>query len=332
MKNQIKCACLLVMIALSIVGCGPSAVQTNKEPAGTVRVSLRQEWFPYSGYSGEVFAVNETAKKYGMEIDLQAGSDQIDPIKLVLSGENTFGVASADKILQANEKGADLVVIGVVNAVSPTCYLTKESSGITSPSQFVGKRVGILTGTNTELIYQILKLKTGLKDKSIREMEVPFDLATFISGQYDVRPAFIYDEPVSLDLQGIRYNVIKPSDYGIRFIGTVYFTTRKYAQENPSIVEKFVASIADGWKAAIENPEKAIDYLKSYDSTIDANRELLSFKKGIEYFRGDNGRVLYASEQNWNEMAAELKEIDAIKEFDFSKTVMDTYVNKYHSK
>lgn len=304
----------------------------GKSDGKLTKISLRQEWFPYSGYAGEVYAVNETGKNYNLEIKLEAGSDQIDPIKLVLSGENDFGVVSSDRIIQANEKGADLVVIGVVNYTSPTCFITKQSSNILKPADFVGKKVGILTGTNTELIYKILKLKNGLDNKSVKEIEIPFDLATFISGEYDIRPAFIYDEPVSLDLKNVKYNIIKPSDYGIKFIGTVYFTTRKYAEAHSEIVKNFIYAIADGWKAAISNPSKAISYLKKFDNSIDSTREVLSLVKGIEYFRGENNRLLYASDSTWNEMANELIQIKAINSFNFSKTVLNDYVNQYNSK
>lgn len=308
-----------------------SCTNTNKSDK-LIKVSLRQEWFPYSGYAGEIYAVNETGKKYNLEITLEAGSDQIDPIKLVLSGENNFGVVSSDRIIQANEKGADLVVIGVVNYTSPTCFITKQSSNILTPLDFEGKRIGILTGTNTELIYKILKKKSGLDNKNIKEIEIPFDLATFISGEYDVRPAFIYDETVSLDLKNVKYNIIKPSDYGIKFIGTVYFTTRKYLESNPEVVKNFIYAIADGWKEAIKNPSMAIHFLKQYDKSIDSTREVLSLEKGIDYFKGENNKLLFASDSTWNEMARGLIQIKAINTFDFSKTVFNDYVNKYNSK
>ena len=64
-------------------------------------------------------------KKHKLEIEIEPGSDNIDPVKMVISGQNTFGDAGADKILAANERGADLVVIGVLNCNSPTCFIAK---------------------------------------------------------------------------------------------------------------------------------------------------------------------------------------------------------------
>lgn len=329
---KIKIFIVLGLIFVLLFGCKKTNQNNNKNIDAITNVSLRQEWFPYSGYAGEIFAVNEFDTVYGIKIKLEAGADNIDPVKLVLSGQNTFGVVSADRILTSNEKGADLVAIGVVNYRSPTCFIAREEKNIKSPKDFEGKIIGILTGTNTEYVYQILIKKTNIDRKKIKEIEIPFDLGTFISNNYDVRPAFIYDEPVSLDLKGIKYSIIDPSDYGVSFLGTVYFTTRKTIKENPVLVQAFVNAIADGWKAAFNNPEKAISYLKLYDNTIDEHRELLAFKKGIKYFSGENGQILFADIKSWQEMANDLKELGVLHNSDVSESVDNSFIEKYNLK
>ncbi|MEM6719196.1 MAG: ABC transporter substrate-binding protein [Bacteroidota bacterium] len=329
--KKLKNFLLLAIIFIAFSSCEKQK-NTKKSDNQLAAISLRQEWFPYAGYAGELMAVNETAEKNGLVITLESGSDNIDPIKLVTSGANDFGVASADRILTANEKGADLVAIGVINHNSPTCFIAKKDNNILSPKDFQGKTVGILTGTNTEYVYKALKKKLNLDETSIKEIEIPFDLGTFISGAYDVRPAFIYDETVSLDMQGIDYSVIEPKDFGISFLGTVYFTTKKTIEERPEIVQAFVNSMAEGWDLAIKKPEKAITYLKTYDNSIDEKRELASFKKGIDYFKGKDNLVLSSDISSWNSMANILKDLDVLKKFDISQSVNNTFINQYHSK
>lgn len=330
--KKIKPIAILV-IAIAFVSCNN---KTNKDTSNDkdvlTSISLRQEWFPYAGYAGELMAINETAKKQGLDITLEAGADNIDPVKLVISGSNDFGVASADRILTANEKGAELVAIGVINYNSPTCFIAKKEKNITTPMDFNGKTVGILTGTNTEYVYKALKNKLKLDDDSIREVEIPFDLGTFISNTYDVRPAFIYDETVSLDMQKIAYTVIEPKDYGINFLGTVYFTTKKMVKERPKLVQAFITAMAEGWKLALDNPSQAITYLKQYDNTINEKRELASLVKGKDYFMGQNGKILFSDTQTWNGMAEILKQLEVIKTFDISKSVDMSFINNYHLK
>ena len=105
----------------------------------------------------------------------------------------------------------------------------RKDSGVATPADFKGKKVGVLTGTSTEYVYRMLLSKLGIPKSSFTEIEAPFDLATFLAGEYDVRPAFIYDEPVSLDLKQVQYSIIQPEKFGVVFLGTVYFTTKKFA-------------------------------------------------------------------------------------------------------
>lgn len=285
----------------------------KKDDYNLRKVSVRQEWFPNANFAGEVYASKEFDSINGLDITVEAGSDNIDPIKLVLSGKDDFGVVGADKVLTANEKGAELVVIGVLNYNSPTIFLTRENSGIKTPADFVGKKIGILTGTATEYVYRSLISLQKIDPTKLSEIEAPFDLTTFIAGAYDVRPAFAYDEPVSLDMQNIKYNIIKPEDYGVEFLGTVYFTTKKMVKENPETVQKFINSMEEGWKSAIQNPEKAIKYLKEYDKTLDGKRELKSLEKAIPYFQGYNNKLLYCDLNHWNNMANTMQDLGLLK-------------------
>ncbi len=310
-----------------IAGCNDPA-----QSGGLIKVSLRQEWFPNANFAGELFAMYETDSANGLDLTLEAGSDQIDPIKLVLSGQNDFGVVSSDRILTANQSGADLVVIGVANPNSPTCFISKAENGIVTPADFQDHTIGILTGTNTEIIYRILKKKNNLDDSRLKEVEAPFELATFIGGAYDVRPAFVYDEPVSLDLQGVKYNLIKPEDYGVNFVGTVYFTTRKIVNEKPKMVQAFVNTIADGWKAAAANPQKGISYLKRFDSNIDEKRESASLAKALPYFANGDGRYLTIDYQKWILMEKDLIELSILKSSLVSYSLDSTFIHTYYAK
>lgn len=302
------------------------ACNNNKQTNKLLKASLVQEWFPNANYAGELFASYETDSLFGLNLELKAGSDQIDPIKLVLSSESEFGIVSSDRILQANEKGADLVVIGVANYKSPTCYLSKKEKNISSVKDFEGKKIGILTGTNTELIYKILIKKNNLDNSKLKEIEAPFDLATFIAGAYDVRPAFVYDEPVSLEQQGIAYNILRPEDYGVKFLGTVYFCKRSLIEQKPELVKAFIQSIKAGWKKTFADPNHAIELLYKFDKNIDKVRETKSLAKAIDYFKGEKDSVLYASKESWETMANDLKEMGFIKNFDYSKTVNNSFV------
>jgi NitT/TauT family transport system substrate-binding protein len=321
---------ILILGASCLEGCGNKSGSNSSNPP---KVLLRQEWFPNSNYAGALFASQQFGSAHNIEIVIEPGSDQIDPVQLVVQGHDTFGDASADKVLAANEKGANLVIVAVVSYNSPTVFLAKQETGIKTPKDFEGKTVGILTGTNTEYVYKMLVAKLGLNRSKIKEVEAPFELNTFVTANaYDVRPAYIYDEPVSLDLQNIKYTLIEPKNYGVSFIGTVYFTKRETIQKDREMVQNFVSAVADGWTAALRYPESAISLLKKYDNTIDEKRELLSLRKGIPYFQGKGNKILWADQDDWLEMVKSLRALGVLKnDFDYSTSVDTSFLQSYYA-
>lgn len=316
---------LLVGSMLLIVGCS--------DPVSNGRsVTLIQEWFANANFAGELLGAQQFASKNGLSIIVQEGSYDIDPIKLVLAGQADFGVAGADKVLAANDKGADLVIVGVINQESPTCFLTLKKSGITTPQAFKGHKVGVLTGTATEYVYRLMMKRSGLDPSEYEEVEAPFDLNTFLLGVYDVRPAFIYDEPVSLDLQHVDYNLIDPRDHGISLLGTVYFTKRSTLEADPDLVKDFVYSVAEGWERVMEKPSDGIEALVAFAPKVDRSRELASLNKGLELFGGAGGQVLLADDAHIQGTAEALIELGVIKEnFDIHIFRLD-FAKSYHAQ
>ncbi|MBI2272269.1 MAG: ABC transporter substrate-binding protein [Bacteroidetes bacterium] len=320
---------LLVATSTILCACGNNKKENN---AAEQTVSLREEWFPNASYMGEVMAIHETDSSNGLNLKLIAGSDDVDPVKMVISGTNEFGVAGCERIFAAREKGADLVIIGVVNYINPTCFIARAEKNIKAPKDFEGKRVGVYPGNNTELVYKTLIRKTGVDVSKIKEVQPSFDLASFIADGYDVRPAYIFDETVSLDMKNIPYTIVKPEDYGIRFIGNVYFTTGAMIRKNPALVQAFINTIAQGWQHALRNPAKAAFYLHEFDATIDPKRELLSFQKGMSYFEGENRRILGVSADHWKEMADYLVALKTISKYDLKQTMDTSFIHNFYQR
>lgn len=322
----------MLIVFLSAVGCKDKKESDTQSTEAVEKISLRQAWFTWAGYAGEIEAT-KLDKKYGIDITVEQGADDIDPVKLILSGQNDIGITSAEALLLANEKGADLVAIGVINYKSPTVYVSLKGKGILNLKDFENKRVGILTGSETETIYRLLMKENDINTSGIREIEAAYDLASFlVTDSYDIRPAFVFDELITLDDKNIEYNSIYPEDYGVSIMGAIYFTTRKMIEEKPKLVQNFVNAIAEGWEKTIQDPKASIDLLSGYDDKIDEERELKSLIKGLDYFKGQDNKVLFVDENAWENMANVLVKTGKSKEkLDYRKSFDNKFINNYHA-
>lgn len=253
------------------------------------------------------------AKKHGLELEIRPGGPSLNTVTLVASGQNTFGTLAADEVLLANESGADLVIVGVINDISPGGFVALEKSRIRSPKDFHGHTVGVLPFGSTTLLYEAMLAANGIDRAAIREVTISPDLRPFIAGVYDIHPVFVYDETVTLDRQGIRYNLIEPKNFGVKLKGPVYFTTRRVVEKQPNLVDAFVRTMVDGWRYALNNPESGIQMLGQFAPEIDPDRERMVLLKGADYFRAYQDRPVDSDPESWTAMVDQLVKSGRLK-------------------
>lgn len=290
---------------------------------GADKVVLQREWTANAEFAGDVWA-SRLAAVNGVNLEVREGSDIIDPLKTVRSGQAQFGVASADRILRENEAGADLLIIAAATYRSPVVFLTRPGLGITGPSQFVGRTIGIQPGTNTELVLQALAHAQKLALKDMKIVDAGWGTQLLETRKIDVLGAFAYDEPIALKLKNFAVGqTIVPEDHGVQYVGTVYFTTKQFARARPELVQAFMDALVKGWQNALDKPETALTMLAENFQSVRANlaKERLSFEAGRPYFSGEEGRLLYASKARWTAMAASMRELGKLKAFDFDANV-----------
>lgn len=294
--------------ALPLAGCD---LFSQRQEAGEAQLFLN--WIFSGSFAGDAIAARETAPARGLQLTLRQGGQGLDPLRLVSDGN--FGAAAFDEILSANERGADLVILGAINQQTPACFAALRSSGITTPQDFVGRRVGVLPFGSTRLVYQALLRANDIDPASITEVVVSPDLRPFITGRtHDVQPVFVFDEPVTLDAQGVEYSLVMPSDFGVRFVGPCYFTTRATLRDQRELCDAFVGAMKAGWRQAVEQPEAAIAALATFDGSIDRERELAVLQRGAPFFASDERAPLSLEDSVYQETVSRLLELQVIRE------------------
>lgn len=293
--------------------------------------SVRFSWIPSASFAGDVAGLTMFDEDYGLDLEAGFGGPGINVAQMVQSGQDTFGYLAADEVLAANDKGADFVIIGVIADQSPAGFVSLKKSGIKTPKDLVGRTVGTLPFGNTNMIYEAMLEINNIDRNFVNETIISSDLKPFLSGSYDVHPVFVYDETVSLDREGIEYDVILPSDFGVDFKGPVYFTKRSTLENNPELVKAFVYTMADGWNYAIENPEDAVQMLVEFAPEADYERELAVMKKAIPYFAGYNNQPLNSDMSVWESTVQVLEGSGTVANpIDVQSTLRFKYINDYY--
>ena len=321
MKAFVGLASAMLLMVLS--ACSPS-------PKAKSEIVLQQQWFANSGFAGEVWAQEYIAPQRGVNLKVVPGSDQITTTQVVQSGKADFGVAGADQVMLANQNGGDFVVVGVINYRTLAAFVSNVDKKILLPTDFKGRRVGTMEGTPVDLVFRVMMHQNGVALDSLKQVPTNWTYAGF-DKDYDIYPAFLNDEPITFEAEmpQLKLSVIKPHDFGVDFIGTVYFCKRSLVEKDPEKVQMFVNLMIDGWKQANGDPAKAIEVLKRYSKDIKEDKELKSMIAGLDYYRGEDGKMLFASKERWLRMAEQMKAAGLLKTFDYDRTVNNSFVNWY---
>jgi NitT/TauT family transport system substrate-binding protein len=232
----------------------------------TTSVSLRLKWLYDPSFAGEMVAAKAGIfEKCGIKVEIKPGGFESDPVKLVAAGADNIGNAGADSFLIARSKGIPIVAIAGGFLETGVAFYVHADSDITSPKDFAGKKVGYQAGQDTATIYEALMRKQGVDRTSIKEIPVKYDFSPFLQRQVDVWPGYAATQAYVLEREKIPYRQFRPLDYGLSYLGIIYFTTEDYLAKNPKVIDCFVKGLVEGWTLTYDDYQKSIPLIGSYD-------------------------------------------------------------------
>jgi NitT/TauT family transport system substrate-binding protein len=229
-------------------------------------------------------------KKHGLDISsVFTGSGSLTSQALV-AGEAKLASTSVGPTAGAVGAGADLVIVAGTIHILPYQFWVLPQ--VRQPADLKGKRVAISTfGSGSHLAAEVALQGLGLdpiRDK-IAIMQVgtqPDRVAALVSGRIDataLEPGF---GQAAKDKGLTVMSDLTKSD--VPYLNTVIVASRKYAKENPQLIESFLKGVIDGL-AFLPNPanEKAVKNVLAqrlklttpqsiqimYDATLEIHRK-----------------------------------------------------------
>jgi len=290
---------ILVIIAVVIVGVVWFA-QSNKQTGELEKISIRLKWLNQAQFAGFYYA--DKAGYYedeGLDVTLNAGGVDFPAVQMVAGGSDHFGITGADQILLAREKEIPIVALAVIYRKSPFVLFSLKESGIDTPQELIGKKVGVKLGGNEELTYRALLKNAGVDSKQLEEIPVKFDITPLLTKQIDVWPGYAINEPITAEEQGHPVNLIWPSDYGVNLYADTLFTTEEMIRTKPDVVRKVVEATVKGWEDALKNPAQAVTYTLQYSDKLTREHETKMMNASIPLVKPDNNSIGFMDRAVW---------------------------------
>ena len=274
-----------VVVITVLLTSGVLAACTPLKPQpDTVTVQL--SWFHSVEFAG--FYVADQKGYYADEnlaVTLKPGGADVLPSKEVADGKADVGVTGGDQLLVSRSQGLPLKAIAAIFRQSPVALMTLADSGIKTPQDLVGKRIGVISPSydnNNDIQLLAMLRQVGIDQSKVKLVVTEdYSVGSLTSGVMDVYSGFAMNEPVDAKLRGLNVNLILPQDYGVSIYANVLFSRQQTLDERSDVIQRFVRATFKGYQYAIEHPDEAADLTLKYDKTLDVAFQRASMQAEI---------------------------------------------------
>ncbi len=228
--------------------------------AQSVDVKLQLKWnhqFQFAGYYAA--DLKGYYKEEGITVEILEGSKNISPVEMILNGKADFGISDPE-ILFKSPKHNPLVATFATLQSTPYVVLSLPESNIRRPSDLVGKKI-LASNDQGWNIFKAIMLKEGLSIEKTQIFPRNKDSEDIIDGKADAVITYISSQPTRLRNMGVNPAIMKPLDYGVDFYGDVIFTSKRFSDASPEVVEAFNRANRRGWEYALKHKDKMAEYI-----------------------------------------------------------------------
>jgi NitT/TauT family transport system substrate-binding protein len=245
-------------------------------------------------------------REAGIRLDFDY-SLETDAVTLVGAGATPFALASGEQVLLARAQGIPVVYVMAWFQKFPVAIASPAGSGLQSPSDLAGKRIGIPGLFGASYIgYRALLRASGLPEDVAQLEVVGFQqVEALLARQVDGVVVYANNEPVQLAARGMPVDLIPVSDYvGLASNGLI--SNESALAGNPELIRRMVRAILRGLEDTLRDPDGAftisLKYVPGLTQSDETQRQVLTASLP---FWGE-GRLGLSAPEAWANMQAVL--------------------------
>ncbi|MGC4934084.1 ABC transporter substrate-binding protein [Gordonia sp. DT30] len=244
-------ATVAIAAALAIAGCS-SSVNSAADSGSSVAYQLG--WLPNIEDAGTWISLEKGYfKDEGVTVSMINGGPTVSVPAVVSSGKALIGVTGLDEAAAADQKGANLKVIGFLFQKTPYGIVSLKRNPIPNPKAMVGKRIGV-PAVNL-VAWNAFTSMNGIT-KNQATVVPTTESSGLLDGQTDGQMAYLTNEPtqqkmIDAGIQGFSF-----SDYGYQM------ATQAFVVDGSSLadagkrkkIEGFMRAVLRGWQISVNDP------------------------------------------------------------------------------
>ena len=322
---------LFILVAVSLLSNAGCATK-EKEP---VEVRVRLGYFMKPRNAPLYIAMEEGYfAEEGIISVITEGSGSTDSVVLTAAGEFDMAESSPDAVIVGLAEGTPIKAVSIVQQRNPVALIALKSSGITTPKDIEGKKVGVRPAASSYFQWKLFAALNDIDLSTVTEVPVGFGEEGLLAGAVDLTPVYTTRAVATTEKaagEPIVYFEFK--DYPeLDTYGNVWIVNTEFADEHPDLVRGFLKAFYRGMAVMIEDPQKAADAILAQKPELDAEallKEATAEVEGLVSADTEKHGLGHASEEKWA-MSVKLLLDGGFIEKDIP--LEDIFTNKYLSK
>lgn len=278
------------MLNKILVAAALAAMTTGAAMAETVKLPFALDW-KFEGPAAPYFLAIDNGLFADRELDvtIEAGNGSVDTIPKIATGAFPVGFGDINSLIKFLDQNPDAPVTAVMMVYDkpPFAIVGRKSLGVSEPKDLEGRTLGAPPPDGAWAQFPAFASANALDVDAITVEPVGFPTREpmLAEGQVDAITGFSFSSVLNLKRLGVADDDISNilmADYGLSLYGNAILVNTDWAAENGETLTAFLGAVAQGWKAAVADPDAAIVSLAERNVAIDSDLEKERFLMSAE--------------------------------------------------
>ena len=224
-----------------------------------------------------------------LAVTVDAGNGSGGTVTRVASGAYDMGFADMAALMefQANNPTAPNKPIAVMMVYNntPAAVLALKKSGIKTPADLAGKKMGAPVFDAGRKAWPIFAKANSIGAVTWTAMDPTLRETMLVRGDIDAITGFSFTSLLNIEARGVKAEdviVLPYPSYGVKLYGNAVIVADDFLKKNPQAVKAFLRAFTKGMNDVIADPKAAIVTLKARDGIINEDLELRRLKLALD--------------------------------------------------
>ena len=291
---------LALVAALGLLAC------SEPEP----RLTLALNWKAEPEFGG-IFEAERTSafSKRGLSVR-RTGGPGAPVVQMVTAKQVSFGIASADEVVLARDRGSDVVAIFATYQTCPQGLMTHAARGLASLEALLAAPGTLAVEPGLPYV-KFLEQRYGFG--ALQVVPYSYSIAPFLSDPLLSQQVFVTAEPIAARRARSDPQVFLVADSGYNPYTAVVITHGDTLRGDAARVAHFVAALREGWQRYLADPSPANDVMGPLNPEMDPEAFRLAAEAQRPLIEVPDGTVGRMSAERWAELAEQLKALGLVQ-------------------